>query len=433
MGMLRPRRVTPAGRAASRANGSKSKGPKTASGKKISSMNSLKDGSHSQAALRPLWQSMTVLGEDPKRFQAILRDVISSYMPRNAMELALCDEITQVRLKLERIRRAQEAMLLSTFQKLENSRMRNLREMQSGSGYDAPQTEVLENGLLAAKDSPAKFTEVEACLARLQDQVKEKFFDDETELQALYGRKPTFRGAGIINAFRALSKNSDDEELLASFRVMIREEERNLAEARNAYLQDYVEISRPMRLQCLAPVADPEYALLQRHETALSQQFERKVKLLLTIRAARLPEADAEVQCPAPEPIGWIDGASDSDSILPPGSDPKRPRQPKTEEPSLTLEEAAVARELSLLHKMEKPTRRESEQDMREMVRKIRAVYGLPPEPPPQPRTSFAEGPRAANAATEAKEQEAASSNEQPSGGASGQAPRKNGDGPPSS
>jgi hypothetical protein len=427
MAISRPRKTTPARQAASRVNSGKSTGPKTALGKKISSVNGLKNGKYSQAALRPLWQSMTVLGEDPKRYQAILQDVVNSYPPRNGMELALCDDITHLRLKLERIQRAQEAKLLRTFQKLESSRMRNLREMQSGAGYDAPQSEVLENGLLAAPDSPAKFTEVEACLSRLQEQVKDKYFDDETELEALYGRKPTFRGAGIINAFRALSKDSDDEEQLSGFRVMIREEERNLAEARKSYLQDHVEISRPMRLQCLAPVADLEYALLQRQEADLSQRLERKIKLLLAMRAARLPEADSEVLAAVREPIGWIDGASDSDSISLPVGGLTHPEKPKVDEPPLTPEESAAAREISLLHKMEKPRRRESETDMREVVRKIRAVYGLPPEPPDQPRTSFADRGQAANSGTEAKKQEP--ENHLSSGAAPSQTSNSHGDG----
>jgi hypothetical protein len=371
MALLKPRRTTAAGRAARRANGRQSRGPKTPRGKRAVAMNALKHGQRSRTRVRPLWQPMTALGEDAGRYAALLEEVVSSYPPGNAMERAVCQEITQLRLKLERIQRAQEAKLVRTFERLEHSRLKQRREMESGAGYDGSQAEVRENGLLRAPDAPAKFNEVEACLERLEERVENGDFDDETELEALYGRTPTFRGAGIINAFRALSEDPEDRELRASLRMMVHEEIRDIAEGRQTYLAEQVEITPAMRLECLAPVADAEYSELQHQEVTLNQQLERKIKLLLAMQAARREQGrvqgDDRVEDAVREPLGWMERASDAS---------KAQKNPDA------VEGSEMAREVSLRHKLAKPRPAERAGDMTEVVRKIREIYGLPPVAP---------------------------------------------------
>jgi hypothetical protein len=73
----KPRSRTAAQRAASRANGRKSTGPKTLGGKRAASLNALKNGARAKAATRPMWQAMAELGEDPARFRSLLRDVLN--------------------------------------------------------------------------------------------------------------------------------------------------------------------------------------------------------------------------------------------------------------------------------------------------------------------------------------------------------------------
>jgi hypothetical protein len=76
MAILNRQSRTAARSATSRANGRKSSGPKTPAGKKISSQNALQHGQHAQPAVRPLWQAMATLGEDPARYQAPLRETV---------------------------------------------------------------------------------------------------------------------------------------------------------------------------------------------------------------------------------------------------------------------------------------------------------------------------------------------------------------------
>jgi hypothetical protein len=110
----------------------------------------MRHGGKAQDATRPLWQTMVDLGEDPARYRSLLRDVLNSYPPRRPLELRLCEDITRLMLKLERIQQAQEARLVRAYHKLESSREKRLREMERSSSYDALQADVLETGLRRA-------------------------------------------------------------------------------------------------------------------------------------------------------------------------------------------------------------------------------------------------------------------------------------------
>ncbi len=400
-------------RAASRANGRKSRGPKSVAGKKIVSLNALKDGATAQPATRPLWQTMVELGEDPARYRSLLRDALNSYSPESPLELQLCEDITRLRLKLERTLQAQEARLVRTYQKLEISREKRLREMEGSSSYDALQAEVLEVGLRRAPDSPAKFSETTACLDRLLARVENLDFSDETEINALYGKQPTFRGAGITNACRALAEDPEDRELAASLRLMILEEMRDVAAEGKLYYREHVEISRAMRRECLAPAADREYLQLHRHEASLDRQLERKIKLLFSVQSAarrKARSARPQITAVAVEPLGWLVVTAQVTTKT--GASAR-----KTAGLSLPPADMPAARAIALRQKIEAPrssgpSDREAHEDM---VRRIREVYGLEnPEPdpvaqnpaddasksekPPQYSTSFPQedGPREA-------------------------------------
>jgi hypothetical protein len=364
--------------ATSRANGRKSAGPKTLAGKRRASLNALKHGRTAQAATRPLWQAMADLGEDPARFRSLLRDVLNSYAPQSPIELRLCEDITRLMLKLERIQQAQEARVVRAYQKLESSRAKRLREMEGSASYDALQTEVLEAGLRRAPDSPAKFSEAAACLERLRARVESGDFSGEAELNALYGKQPTFRGAGIINTFRDLGENPADRDLAASLHLMIIEEMRDLAAESEVYYREHVEISRAMRLECLAPAADREYLQLHRQGGDLERQLERKIKLLLSLQASgrrTAGDGSQDSEGVAGEPVAWLvmaaQPAKETAASAGKAADPAVASQPPADTPAV--------RGIALKHKIETPRRfgptdREKHE---EMIRRINEVYGI--------------------------------------------------------
>lgn len=388
---------TPARVAANRANGCKSRGPKTPGGKRLASLNALKNGAAPQAATRPMWQTMTELGEDPGRYRSLLQGVLNSYPPWNAIELRVCEDITRLLLKSERNQQAQEAKLVRTYEKLESAREKQVREIERRSSYDALQAVVLETGLRRAPDSPAKFFETTACLERLRERVERADFSDETELDALYGKNRTFRGAGVTSAFRALAQNPKDRDLAASLRLMLLEELRDVAAEGQLYYREHVAISRAMRLECLAPAADPEYILLQRHEDALHRQLERKIRLLISLQGGatqarkRASEPAAGLPALEDEPLGWL-GSSAFEKPPAPGAAVTR----AAGRPRARHSDASA---IALRHKISTlpVSKKRSAEEHAEMLRQINEIYGITAPEPAAAHTGFAASNRMEN------------------------------------
>jgi hypothetical protein len=76
---------SPAQLEASRANGSRSRGPVTAEGKARSSRNAVRHGLCAPAILAP--------GEDPEAFAALLADLRAEHAPRTASEALLVERL----------------------------------------------------------------------------------------------------------------------------------------------------------------------------------------------------------------------------------------------------------------------------------------------------------------------------------------------------
>ncbi len=93
---------------------------------------------------------MAALGEDPAQFVRLLKDVLPSYPPRNALRMMIAEDIARLRWHQQRNQRAQEAKLLRALQRLELDR--HQRSRQINKSYDALQAEVLEKGLRRAPD-----------------------------------------------------------------------------------------------------------------------------------------------------------------------------------------------------------------------------------------------------------------------------------------
>jgi len=385
MSLIKPRTRTPASLAANRANAKKSTGPRSPEGKRRSSQNAFRHGRYA----RPLWQAMPILGEDPQRFKYLLEDVVRSYPPRNPLQLRLCENITRLLLERERIQRAQEARLVRISEKLRMERERHHQQIVSRQSYDALQAEVLETGLRRAPESAAKFAETLACLERLLARVEKCDFTDTLELNALYGKNPTLRGAGIINAFRTLAQTPPgqplDSDLQHGLRIMLLEEARDVEQDYLYYYREHIEVSRAMLAECLAPTSDPVYLKLKREEASVTRQFESTLKLLVNLEAAGAAQEADEPLGFLQEPLGWLESPA---SLLPAGpkpanSDPAAAASP-SEGPLPPPAQASEAAGIALRHKVE-PTRRpvsdrERQEMSKETIKRIQSIYGLNPE-----------------------------------------------------
>jgi hypothetical protein len=133
MSVSKSRSRTAAQRAASRANGRKSTGPKTLAGKRLASLNGLEDGARTEAVTRPMWQGTAELGENLAQNRSLLRDVRNSYPPQSSLELRMCEDIPVSGHRLgEGVARSHE------FAGVEAARLTHGCSEEDGSGGERP-------------------------------------------------------------------------------------------------------------------------------------------------------------------------------------------------------------------------------------------------------------------------------------------------------
>ncbi len=130
MAKKRPR-LTPKEIEARRKNAQKSTGPRTRAGKRRAALNALQYGWYAQASVRTMSKIMAALGKDPAQFVRLLKDVLQSYPPRNALQMMMiAEDIARLRWHEQRNQRAQEAKLLRALQRLELDRHQRSPDQQ---------------------------------------------------------------------------------------------------------------------------------------------------------------------------------------------------------------------------------------------------------------------------------------------------------------
>jgi len=87
-----------------RANGAKSKGPKTAETREKSSRNSLKHGITAR-------HNMLLECEDPALFQQVVDEYTAVYQPANAVERDLVEEIIGAKWRIRRLKIIEVALM----------------------------------------------------------------------------------------------------------------------------------------------------------------------------------------------------------------------------------------------------------------------------------------------------------------------------------
>ncbi len=288
--------VTPKQLAANSANARKGTGPRTAAGKRRSRLNALRHGFRAQFSR----EAMADLGEDPRDFQRLRRDLIGSFQPANPVEALLVDDLAILWWKKRRADRASTALQWSEVERLEKQRLRELHEVNRET-VDESTDEMLEVGLRRLKDCAGKFEEAYECLDFMLKTVEKDEYASafEDACRVLWGAKPTPRVAEILSLYRALSGRDESGEPGESDRardlppeakdgllLLIHTEIRDLLSEHELFQFEHVEISPAMRRACLAPTGY-RWSLMIRQENALERQIDRKVKLLLSLRRSR--------------------------------------------------------------------------------------------------------------------------------------------------
>jgi len=280
---------------ANRGNALKSTGPRTSEGKRRVRVNAWKHGRRARTPASDLRER----GEDARAYERWRREIVAAFEPRDPLEVHLVEELARLGWKRKRVERAQAALQEREVEKLELSHLRQLHALNRES-LDSSDAEIIEHGLLGAKDCTAKFEEALPLLEQVIEQVeKEEWAESfEAALQTLYGQRPPWRGSLVLSAYRKVRDRGapeagQDECLQAGLLRLLHEERRDLLEQYELLRIEQVEITAPLREACLAPT-DARWPNLLRQEAIIERQIDRRLRLLERLLRRRAVTKSAE-------------------------------------------------------------------------------------------------------------------------------------------
>ncbi len=300
--------VTPEMVQANRANSLKSSGPKTAQGKAHSRVNSLTHGGFVGASS----EYLRLLGEDPNAFTELRERLRETFLPEDAQEEILVDDMAELRWRLLRIRRAEAA----TFAK-RRWQYEEIREGPRPPKFDLELAVAYasNHALLFNPESSEKYRTVLNTLVKFREAIRAKNFQEDVEgyLTSVYGKPPSSTGAELLKAYKSVRDahaQEEGEEFHRRCQSLLQAIETEIP-----YFQEC--LARQMEIDtafadfgrdaALLPLADDNSRFL-RYEVQLERLYERKLQQFVSWQKAKgrpLPGGDMnpgdQVQPPATE------------------------------------------------------------------------------------------------------------------------------------
>ncbi len=275
---------------ANRANAAKSAGPRTELGKARSAMNA---GRHLVLA-RIVTTGMKQLGEDPAEFESFRESIFQAFAPADGFETMLVQDMVQIRWRLQRLQRAECAILALQKRKFETERV--VKETTEAKGIHTPVEGALISvvGIAGMENSRFKYAEMLEKLRALSLGVQSSGFEEtgRSILDWVYGPTRGLAGSLLKRRFERYAK----EQGTAEPEQQARNREdflKDLGEEIGCYerlesvyhaMEKY--LAQPMTEAQLL-LANDQLQKVMRYETALENRFERKLGQLAAWRMMR--------------------------------------------------------------------------------------------------------------------------------------------------
>lgn len=283
--------------AANRADAAKSSGPRTELGKARSAGNA---GRHFVLA-RVVTTGMKELGEDPAEFEAFRESMFQAFAPADGFETMLVQDMVQIRWRLQRLQRAECAILALQKRKFETER--EVKEATEAKGIHTPVEGALISvvGLVGMENSRFKYAEVLEKLRALRYGVQTSGFEEtgRSILEWVYGPTRGLAGSLLKMRFDRYAKQQEtaDPEQQARNRE---EFLKNLGEEIACY-EKLERIHHAMEKNLVQPMSEARLLLaneqlekVMRYETALENRFERKLGQLAAWRMMKERRSQGE-------------------------------------------------------------------------------------------------------------------------------------------
>lgn len=319
--------LTPASLEARRLNALKSTGPRTSEGRRRAGLGFF----HLVAPGRSLRRSMRALGESPRRFKALLADLVASHQPATPSEMMLVEDLAALRWQRWRCERARTGRLAWQREQIERAKLRREVETHRAAAFDPEALRL--HGLRAAPESESHFVELVNLLDRIDEELEKGDFTTclPGMLRTLYGEQPSGRGASLQSVLARLNQPAGHDNFVdatkAAIRIGVAQESAAVMSEYSCFSRHRGDVTPLLRESSLAP-AGSDLQALTREVASIDRQIERKIRLLREMQKARregfdgAPAALEATQVRAPELEMETEGPEHEDAVSG-GSDPE--------------------------------------------------------------------------------------------------------------
>jgi len=300
--------VTPEAAAANRSNAQESTGPRSAEGKEKSKLNSLKHGGYTAAQNEQV--VMAALGEDPKEYDALLADLLSSYGPGDSLWYQQVKDLAKLYWRQKRLERARGSIARRRLLDLRRDEERRREEIAAATfavwEYDIPDIRPPASG-----DPVVRLRKLLSSLEIMRYQISQKnrfhprYYHALEDLNLKRLATRTRRIVYLLRLFCDPVLVRDREEKDPQYRAMLLREfgpveeagEKQRAELLKLIEEEMEQVKREMefaevvhgeevqvaRDSALIPVG-AEWEAIERQMAALERAIDRKVKILMQMR-----------------------------------------------------------------------------------------------------------------------------------------------------
>jgi len=284
--------------AAVRSNGRKSRGPRTESGKRNSSLNAIQHGAFAQVSLA----HMQALGEDPADFAKLLESLRQAFNPQDGVEQVLVAGIAHLYWRLFRLHRGEAGFLAARRRSLQADREWRAHLARRAHVNTFQESATAVKGLLNSPDCPAKFFHILETLDTVRTHHLLNGFsrDASRTFDIIFGADASCLGISLVSAYEACRIDFEKQPPLTQeyrseyFLKALDEEIRYFEKEFQLYLQREVQVPGEMSdAQLLPPTEDLDRII--RYEAHLERLIEHKQQQLYERRRER-----ATVNIPRP-------------------------------------------------------------------------------------------------------------------------------------
>jgi len=287
-------------------------------------MNALKHGC--DAAPENEAAVMRALGEDPQRFAALKRDLMSSYGPGDALWVEQLEDLAKLSWRRNRIERMQTGLMRRALEAIEE-RQRERSKQIAAATFAPCHGAAMDIDLGDPADPPVRLRLLLSLLGVLRQQVRQGVFKPrqyylmKTYYQGEIGWRPA-RFYHLVWLFveRAKAQAGQDAQALQEFvseyfaggeaaveshyqelLALLDEEIADVEEEFQHAVKAQEARDAIARDACLAPAGET-WEMLLRQEAGLDRSIDRKVRIILTLRKEHAQQQKEAATAPEDEP-----------------------------------------------------------------------------------------------------------------------------------